>query len=268
MTVPVLNRKHSVVALADHCAEIQPKRGRSASNAARIYYNATPSSEAVLLILNDPEIRGLLRFGLKQQGFCLLEASRGAEGIEMAGSIQPGSVLLDLDVEDPDGPGVIKKLREFTHIPILALAGRINQAGAVDVLDGGASDFISRPFNIEELSARLRAARRYAPLPPPEIFRSGSLIVDLTRRIVKVGERIVNLSATEYSLLHLFIRHAGLVLTHAQILREIWGSQALDKLACLRVYLLALRKKLENPPEPTLFLTEQGVGYRLAIREA
>jgi two-component system KDP operon response regulator KdpE len=154
---------------------------------------------------------------------------------------------------------LIEKIRELTQLPILALAGRMSQAGVVEALNHGANDFISRPLNIEELAARLRAARRHGPPPAPEIFRSGSLIVDLTRRIVNVGGRIVRLTATEYSLLHLFIRHAGMVLTHTQILREIWGSEMLYRVTYLRVYLPALRRKLENPPEPELLLTEHSV---------
>jgi two-component system KDP operon response regulator KdpE len=262
-----MTNDHPVVELSTRRDDDGSDLAGSTLNSVASLCDTPPSSNAVLLIVDDLEVRGLLRFGLRQQGFALREASTGAEGIEFAGTTRIGSVLLDMDVDDPDGLEVIKKLRELTQIPILALAGRVNRVGAVDALNHGANDFISRPLDIEELSARLRAAGRYGPPPPPEIFRSGSLIVDLTRRIVKVGERIVSLTATEYSLLHLFIRHAGMVLTHTQILREVWGSEMVNKVNYLRVYLLALRRKLENPPEPDLLLTERSVGYRLVLRE-
>ena len=251
-----------------HGAEIAVQPGRGRLNLTRNNFQPSASLGSVLLVVRDSEIRGLLRYGLEQQGFDLLEAGTGSEGIEIANKLRPRSVLLDMDVARPDGVAVIRSLRESTRIPILALAGRENRLKPADVLDHGANDFIGRPFDIEELSARLRAAQRNAPPSLPEIFRSGSLLVDLTRRVVEVGGRAVKLTATEYSLLHLFIRHAGMVLTHAQILREIWGAEMLDKISYLRVYLLALRKKLSNPPEPDLFLTEPGIGYRLVVRNA
>lgn len=252
----------------DDCAEVSIQSTRAPLNSTRNNSALCAASGPVLLVVRDSEIRGLLRYGLEKQGFNLLEAGTGSEGIEMATKTQPRSILLDMDVLHPNGVTVIKTLRESTQIPILALAGRVHLMRSADVLDHGACDFIGRPFDIEELSARLRAAQRRALPPQPEFFRSGSLIVDLTRRVVKVGESIVKLTAKEYSLLHLFIRHAGMVLTHAQILREIWGSEMLDKTSYLRVYLLALRKKLANPPEPDLFATEQGIGYRLVVRDS
>lgn len=250
----------------DRADTVRPDRGRLTST--RNNFHLCASAGSVLLVVPDFEIRGLLRYGLEQQGFDLLEAGTGSEGIEIATRRRPRSVLLDMDVARPDGVAVIRSLREATRIPILALAGRENRLKAADVLDHGANDFINRPFDIEELSARLRAAQRNAPPPLPEVFRSGSLIVDLTRRVVEVAGRAVKLTATEYSLLHLFIRNPGMVLTHAQILREIWGAEMLDKISYLRVYMLTLRKKLANPPEPELFLTEPSIGYRLVVRDA
>jgi two-component system KDP operon response regulator KdpE len=224
-------------------------------------------SGKILLVDHDAEIRGLVRFGLEQQGFDVLEASTANECIEMAIGRRPGAILLDMGVTDSDGLEVVKRLREWSHIPILALSGRNASSSAISALDTGANDYITRPFNVEELAARLRAALRCAPPPTPEIFRSGSLSVDLTNRTVKVGSRTVGLSVTEYSLLRLFVRHAGRLLTHAQILREVWGSELVDKVEYLRVYLLALRRKLKIPSEPDLFLTERGVGYKLMVRE-
>jgi len=221
----------------------------------------------ILLIEHNAEIRGLVRFGLERQGFNVLEAGTGSEALEMAARCRPWAVLLDLGITDVSGLAVIQRLREWSAIPILALASHQGIPGAVSALDHGANDYLARPFSLEELGARLRALRRSAPAPAPETFRSGSVSVDLASRTVKVGDRAVNLSATEYSLLHLFVRHAGRVLTHAQILGAVWGSEMVNKVAYLRVYLLALRKKLETPTEPGLFVTERSVGYRLVVRE-
>ncbi len=219
------------------------------------------------MIEHDAEIRGLVRYGLEQQGFDVLEASSGSEGIEMAIRSRVGAVLLDMDVADADGLAVIRRFRERSRIPILALAGQATSGSAISALDHGANDYIAKPFNLEELAARLRAAQRSSTPSAPDIFHSGSFSMDLKKRVVKVGDRAVNLSATEYSLLQLLVRHAGTLLTHAQILRAIWGSKMLDKVSCLRVYIPALRKKLETPPEPDLFVTERAIGYRLVIRE-
>ncbi len=237
-------------------------------NSAPRLVNSCSSQSPVLLIEHDPEIRGLVKFGLEQQGFEILEAGTAKEGIELAVLHRPGVVLLAMDIPDGGGLAVIMRLREWSQIPILALSGRTDDPGPISALDHGATDYIVRPFKMAELSARLRAAQRRLPSPDLEMFHSGSLIVDLTSRTVKVANRQVNLSATEYSILQLFVRHAGKVLTHAQILREVWGAEMLDKVQYLRVYLLALRKKLETPSEPDLFLTERAVGYRLVIREA
>jgi len=192
---------------------------------------------------------------------------------ELVALHRPGAVLLDLDVMDANGVGAIQQLRGQGRVLILALAGRLNPAGPVEALDAGANDYITRPFDFAELLARLRAAQRAAPgappaSAPPELFRSGSLTVDLSRRLVRVGGRQVRLSATEYSLLQLFVRQAGRVLTHAEILGAVWGKELVDNVAYLRVYIMALRKKLENPNESELFQTEIGIGYRLLLRES
>ena len=221
----------------------------------------------MLLIAPDGELRSLVREGLEDQGFKVFEASGGREGIETAIRDRPRAVLLDMDVEGPDAMEVIKRLREWSHIPILALSSRAEASEAIAVLDQGANDYIPKPFSLGEVSARLRAAQRFAPPCPPEVFKSGSLTVDLTNRTVQIGKRVVNLSATEYSLLNLFVRHAGKVLTHAQILSEVWGSEMRNRVNYLRVYLRFLRKKLENPFEPSLFITRRAVGYGIAIRE-
>ncbi len=220
----------------------------------------------VLLLHHDEEIRGLLRFGLERQGFRVLEVGSLSRALEVAIRLLPGAVLLDLDAVEDDGVAAIRRFREWTQIPLLVLAGRADSIGAVSALDHGATDYITRPFRLEELAARVRAAQRNGS-SGTEVFRSGSLSVDLENRVVKVGERAVRLSSTEFSLLACFVRHAGKALTHTQLLHEVWGAEMEDKVSYLRVYLLSLRKKLENPPEPDLFLTERSVGYRLVIRE-
>jgi len=167
--MPGCANDHPVVELSTGRGDIESDLGPSTLNSVPSLCDTSPSSNAVLLIVDDLEIRGLLRFGLRREGFPLREASTGTEGIEFAGTTRIGSVLLGMDVDDPDGLEVIKKLRELTQIPILAMAGRVNRVGAVDALNHCANDFIRRPLDIEELSARLRAAGRYGPPPPPEI---------------------------------------------------------------------------------------------------
>jgi two-component system KDP operon response regulator KdpE len=226
------------------------------------------SQTAVLLVEHDAEIRSLVRFGLEQQGFGVMEASTGDEVTQVAIRCRPGVILLDMGVTQADALTVIKRVRERSRVPILALSGRVNGVGAVAALDHGANDYIRRPFCMAELSARLRAAQRDAHPANPEIFQSGSLNVDLTTRIVRVAGRTVKLSATEYALLRLFVCHAGKVLNYPEILHAIWGWEMADKTGCLRVYLLSLRRKLANPPEPDLLITERAVGCRLVLRDS
>jgi two-component system KDP operon response regulator KdpE len=172
-----------------------------------------------------------------------------------------------MGITNPCGLDVIQRLREWSPAAILALSSAANTAEAVKALDQGANDYIAMPFRLEEMLARLRAAQRFAPPAPPEIFTSGSLTVNLTNRTVQVRGSAVALSATEYSLLNLLVRHAGRVLSHAHILTEIWGSEMRDNVNYLRVYLRYLRRKLENPFEPSLFITCRAVGYGIAVRE-
>ena len=241
--------------------------GQTFQTSARHERRERSSPSAVLIIVHDPEMRRLLGAGLERHGFPLLQAGSATEGMEAVRHCRPGAILVDMDIPDADPLEMIQRLREWNSTPILALEGRSSSAGAIEALDQGANDYISNDCPIDELSARLRAAYRYAPPAAPEVFQSGNLSVDLIMRTVKVGERRVYLTATEYSLLHLFVRHAGKVVTQAQILREVWGLQELSKGIYIRVYMRALRKKLENPAEPALFVCEPAVGYRLMLRE-
>ena len=177
-------------------------------------------------------------------------------------------MLLDTDLPDMDGVAVLKRLREWSRVPVLMLSESRHEADTVSALDCGANDFITKPFSVGELMARVRVTQRYysPPAPKTDVFQAGALSVDLSNRTVKVKDRKVRLTATEYSLLRLPIQHAGVVLTHRQILRKIWEPHETDKIGYLRVYLAYLREKLEaDPTRPKLFITEPGIGYRLAF---
>ncbi len=173
-------------------------------------------------------------------------------------------MLLDLSLPDIDGMCVLKRLREWIQIPIIIVSECVHETERIAALDGGANDFVTKPFSTNELLARLRVSQRStARAPQVEVFRMGDLFVDLTTRTVRVKGKRAKLTATEYSLLRLFVQNAGKVLTHRQIFREIWGSDGENNLSYIRVYLTALRKKLV----PRLIITEPKVGYRLALSE-
>jgi len=230
-----------------------------------------PSSKKTVVLVIDDEVqmRRLLRACLERNGYDVAEAASGEEGIGEALRRQPDAVLLDLGLPDLDGLAVLKRFREWSQAPVLIVSVRGHEEEKIAALDNGANDYITKPFSTGELLARLRVAQRSSqPSKKPEVFHSGKLQVDSVARTVKVRGQRVKLTATEYSLLLLFVRHAGKVLTHGQILREIWGPEEVDKTGHLRVYMAYLREKLEaNPSEPELLLTEPGVGYRLALDE-
>ncbi len=223
----------------------------------------------VLVIDDEIQIRRLLRLTLEARGYRVIEATTGQEGLLEAAQHRPDIVLLDLGLPDLDGVSVLKRLREWSHVPVVVLSVRDREDDKIAALDNGADDYVAKPFSTGELLARLRVAQRHArPASDTVLFRSGHLEVDLTARVVTVKGKEVKLSATEYSLLRLFVRHAGKVLTHRQILREVWGPNHVNHTHYLRVYLAHLREKLEaNPARPDLFITEPGVGYRLVEKE-
>lgn len=221
----------------------------------------------VALIIDDEvQIRRLLRLTLEAHGYKVFEAATGQEGLLKAAQRRPEIVLLDLGLPDLDGVTILKRLREWSTVPVLVLSVRDRDEDKIAALDAGADDYVTKPFSTGELLARLRVAQRHAqPAADLAVFRSGGLQVDLTARVVTVQGREVKLTATEYALLCLFVRYAGKVLTHRQILREVWGPTYVEQTHYLRVYLAHLREKLEaDPAQPKLFLTEPGVGYRLA----
>jgi two-component system KDP operon response regulator KdpE len=230
--------------------------------------NEAASKPATVLVIEDEiQIRRLLRVCLERSGYQVFEAPSGEEGIGEAAARSPDAILLDLGLPDMDGLKVLKRLREWSQVPVLVVSVRAHEDEKITALDNGANDYVTKPFSTGELLARLRAALRTAQPPEADaVFRSGHLQVDLATRTVKVKGQKVHLTATEYSMLLLFVQHAGKVLTHGQIIREIWGTNGGDRTGQLRVYMAYLREKLEaNPGEPELLITEPGVGYRLVV---
>jgi len=224
----------------------------------------------VVLIEDEPQIRRFLRATLTGQGYRLFEAPTGADGLVEVGSRQPDVVIIDLGLPDMDGIEVIRRLREWTAVPIIVLSARGQERDKVTALDVGADDYVSKPFGAGELLARIRVALRHAAGASHEgdeaEFRVGELQVDLLRRHVAVGGTEVRLTPTEYKLLTTLIRHAGKVVTHQQLLREVWGPAHTDQAHYVRIYMAHLRHKLETEPaRPRYLLTESGVGYRLAV---
>jgi two-component system, OmpR family, KDP operon response regulator KdpE len=229
-----------------------------------------PSLKPLALVIDDElQIRRLLRVCLEANGYRVQEAATGKEGINEAAQRPPDVVLLDLGLPDMEGVAVLKRLREWSRVPVVVLSVRDREEDKIAALDNGADDYVTKPFSSGELLARLRVAQRHAaPTSEVTVFRTGLLEVDLAARVVKRKGVEVKLTATEYNLLRLFVQHAGKVLTHRQILREVWGPNSVEQTHYLRVYLAHLREKLEaNPAEPELLITEPGVGYRLISKE-
>jgi two-component system, OmpR family, KDP operon response regulator KdpE len=218
----------------------------------------------VLVIDDEPPIRKLLRMGLSTQGYDILDAPSGKTALEML-KHKPDLVILDLGLPDMQGLDLLSMIRErLEGVPIVVLSSRGDEAGKVDALDRGADDYVTKPFGMDELLARMRAALRHQLQAHGErpAFRVGDLSVDLVRRIVKVHDKDVKLSPKEYDLLRVLVQHAGKVLTHKFLLGELWDN--LTDTQYLRVYVRQLRQKIEDDVErPQYILTETGVGYRL-----
>ncbi len=228
-----------------------------------------PTAGATVLIVDDePPIRRLLRTSLQAQGYRTIEAETGAAAVAAAAAAAPDLVLLDLGLPDMDGLDVIRALRQRGATPILVLSSRDDERGKVAALDLGADDYVTKPFGMDELVARLRTALRHRLQQEgaQPLFQSGDLTADLVRRIVKVGGREVHLSPREYDIFKLMVTHAGKVLTHRHILGKLWGAGG--DVQQLRVYLRQIRQKIEAEPDrPRHILTETGVGYRLVVDE-
>lgn len=218
-----------------------------------------------LVIDDEPQIRRLLRVTFEANGYQVIDAATGQDGLVQAAQYRPNVIVLDLGLPDLDGVSVLKRLREWSRVPIIILSVQDRDAEKAAALDAGADDYVTKPFGTAELLARLRVALRHSEEhAEPPIFRTGELVVDLADRRVTVAGKEVSFTATEYNLLRLLVRHAGKVLTHRFLLREIWGPNAENQSHYLRVYVARLREKLEgDPSRPALLLTEPGIGYRL-----
>lgn len=223
----------------------------------------------ILVIEDEPDIRRFLRATLAASGYRMLEAATAGDGLAQAADERPAVVLLDLGLPDLDGLAVIGKLREWSSVPIIVLSARGNEHDKIKALDGGADDYLTKPFGVGELLARIRVALRRTPDDPAQgdaaPFVLDQLRVDFARRQVFVGEREVHLTPIEHRLLTALVRHAGKLVTHRQLLKEVWGPDSVFETHYLRVYMTHLRRKIEaDPARPRYLLTEPGIGYRLA----
>lgn len=227
----------------------------------------------ILVVKDDPQIRRFLRAALGAEEYRFHEAFTAAEAMAQADARQPDLIVLDLGLPDQDGMEVIRHVRRSSSTPIVVLSARGLEQDKIEALDAGADDFVSKPFGVGELLARMRAAlRRSARLTadaPGMVFRAGEMAVELDRRRVTVAGHEVHLTPIEYRLLQTLIRHAGKVVTQRRLLIEVWGPQHSEQAQYLRVYMAQLRRKLEaSPARPRFLLTEPGVGYRLLEDES
>ncbi|OQW79506.1 MAG: DNA-binding response regulator [Proteobacteria bacterium ST_bin11] len=229
-------------------------------------------SQAVIVVIeDDPPIRRFLRTSLATHDYAVFEAESGKQGLIEAGVRKPDLLILDLGLPDMDGIDVIKRVRSWSAIPIIVLSARSNEQQKIDALDAGADDYLTKPFGFGELLARIRVALRHASRPPEytqdDVFRVDALKVDLRNRLVSVNDSEIHLTPIQYRLLCVLIKHADKILTHQQILKDVWGPSYQENPHYLRIYMSQLRQKLESDPtQPKYLLTESGVGYRFKAR--
>jgi two-component system KDP operon response regulator KdpE len=224
----------------------------------------------VLVIEDEKPIRAFLRAFLERRGFALIEAEDGEEGLALAAEHHPALILLDLGLPGMDGVEVIRSLRAWATTPIIVISARGKEQDKVDALDAGADDYLTKPFGVAELAARMRVSLRHAATQNQDeragAFHTGSLFVDLPKRLVRLEEQEVRLTKIEFKLLAFLVRNAGKVVTHRQILKAVWDSDRDDQLHYTRIYVRQLRNKIEpTPAAPRFLLTETGVGYRLTV---
>ncbi len=224
----------------------------------------------IIVIEDDPPIRKFLRTSLSSQGFTVFEADTGKQAIVEAGVRKPDLIVLDLGLPDMDGVDVIRAIRSWSSMPIIILSARSHEQHKIDALDMGADDYLTKPFGFGELMARIRVALRRANRPQDNqsdnVVIAGNLKVDLNNRLVMVDDREIHLTPIQFRLLAVLIRHADRVMTHQQILKEVWGPSYQENAHYLRIYMSQLRQKLEtDPTQPRYLVTESGVGYRFKI---
>ncbi len=228
----------------------------------------TDVKDSVLVVEDEPQLRRFIRAALDANGYHVIEAGRVSEVVALITSHNPRVVLLDLGLPDGDGIDLTRSLREWTTVPIVVLSARGREEDKVSALDAGADDYLTKPFGMNELLARMRVALRHRPsADEPAVERAytfGDLAIDIVRREVRLGEDELHLTPIEYKLLLLLARNSGRVLTHQQILRDVWGPAYATRTHYVRVHMAELRKKIERAPaRPKLIVTEPGVGYRL-----
>jgi two-component system KDP operon response regulator KdpE len=225
-----------------------------------------PNGPRILIVDDEPQIRRFLRASLQAHDYEVIEADTGKEGIRQATLQKPELVILDLGLPDTDGLDVITGLREWSKVPIIVLSVRSDEADKIDALDRGANDYVTKPFSMGELLARMRASLRQKAEDAGDagsIVTAGELVIDLAKRLVTVGGKQIRLSRKEYDLMRILASHPGKVITHQQLLQEVWGQGYVEETQYLRVYMGQLRQKLEqDPAAPKYLLTEPGVGYR------
>jgi len=223
----------------------------------------------ILVIDDEIEIRRLLKVGLTAHGYDSLEAATGQDGIYKAAVARPDVVILDMDLPDLEGLAVVSRIREWSQIPIIILSVRGQDIDKVNALDLGADDYLTKPFSMSELLARIRVAMRHqGNLKDEPVIQIADLWIDLSRRQLKVAGTEIHLTPTEYDLFKILVSNAGKVVTHRHILTSIWRNNAKEYAQYLRIYISQLRKKIEKDPnQPKYILTEPGVGYRLAVVE-
>jgi len=227
----------------------------------------TSNSTLLLVVEDEPQMRRFIRASMEAHGYRVLEACTAGEVVALAASHQPDAILLDLGLPDGDGIDLTRRLREWSRTPIVVISARGRERDKVAALDAGADDYLTKPFGVEELLARIRVALRHAQqriAEPDAVIELRDLHIDLARREVMIQSKEVRLTPIEYKLLVLLARNAGRVLTHRQIIKEIWGDAYTGKAHHVRVHMAELRKKIErDPARPAILTTETGVGYRL-----
>jgi two-component system KDP operon response regulator KdpE len=222
----------------------------------------------ILLIEDEPQIRRFVRTALQAEGFQVVEAEQGQRGLIDAATRAPDLMIVDLGLPDMDGLQVIQDLRTWSAMPIIVLSARSDEKDKIEALDAGADDYLTKPFSVGELLARVRAhlRRRETGNTASSVFNFGHVVVDLVKRTVELNHEAVHLTSTEYRLLTVLIRHAGRILTHKQLLNDVWGPNHSEHSHYVRIYMANLRQKLEkDPTQPEHLLTEIGMGYRLIV---